>query len=674
MSQIGATLQVNDRMSAPLNNIANMLGRVISNFERVQNISARAVNTSNLDGTNASINAMSRNVNSVSNNISEAASRQNEFNNNLDRGASSANGLVSKMKSILATAGSLYGVSKLIGASDTYVSNTARLDLMNDKLQSTAELQERVFQSAQRARASYTDTVATISKLGVLAGNAFTNNNEIIDFTELMNKNFVIGGQAVQERSSAMYQLTQAMASGRLQGDEYKAIIENAPLLAQSIEDYMINVQKAKGSLKDWASEGLLTADVIKTALFNTADEVNQRFDKMPYTFEQLWTKFKNSATKKLEPVYDRLSGIANSEEFQEGMEVLANAVGILANALVTALDIATQVANYISDNWSTLGPIIEGVTTAVLGLAAAFAIVNTVSSVITLLANPLSWIVLAIVAIITAIYLVVDAVNQATGSSISAFGIIVGALSTVGAVIYNIFFGLINATIEIFVVLWNFIAVFANFFGNVFKDPIGSIARMFFGLVDTILGLLETLANAIDWIFGSNLGGTVGGWRDSLGGWVDDTFGKGDEIMAKVNAEDYKLGGDRIAYEDAWNGGYNTGKNISNGISDLANQAKGLYDGLLNGTGGTNLPSDTAETAKNTGDMADSLDITSEDLKYLRDIAEKEIINKFTTAEIKIDMTNNNTINSDLDLDGIMNGLADKCIEEMNISGEGAR
>lgn len=673
MSQIGSTLQVNDRMSGPLNNIANNLSRVISNFERMQNISSKAVNTADLGAANSAVTNMASNVNNVSDNINRASSNMYEFSDVMIDGQVGAGGLLNKIKGILATVASVYGFMKLINASDTFTSNAARLDLMNDGLQTTAELQEKIYQSAQRSRANYTDMVGTVSKLGIVAEKAFKSNDEMVRFSELMNKNFIVGGASATEQTAAMYQLTQAMASGRLQGDEYRSIIENAPLLAKSIEDYMIKVEGTKGSMKEWASEGMLTADVIKNALFNSADEVEERFKKIPITFGQLWTSFKNKANMELQPVYERISEIANSEEFQEGMNVLAEAVGMLANVLVTVLDIATQVANYISENWSTVGPIIEGVTTAVLALAAAFAIVNTVSSVISLLTNPLAWIVLAIVAIIVVIFLVVDAVNQATGSSISALGIIVGSISTVGAVIYNIFLALINFVIDLFVVLWNFIGVFVNFLGNVFRDPIGSIARLFFGLVDTVLGLLETLANAIDWIFGSNLGGAVSGWRNSLDGWVDDTFGKGNEIMAKVNAEDWHVG-ERIGYEDAYNSGYDVGKGIGNGISSLADQAKGLYNGLLNGPGGTSLPADTAETAKNTGSMADSLDVTSEDLKYLRDIAEKEIVNKFTTAEIKIDMINNNNINSELDLDGIIDGLADKCIEEMNISGEGAR
>lgn len=175
------------------------------------------------------------------------------------------------------------------------------------------ELNKKIYASAMRARAFYTDTAATISKLGLLAGDAFNSNDEMIAFTELMNKNFTIGGASTQEQSSAMYQLTQAMASGRLQGDEYRSIIENAPLLAKAIEDYMRNVQGAEGAMKDWSSEGLLTADVIKAALFSTADEVEERFAKMPMTWGQVWTMASNIAIRALNPLLSAINWVANN-------------------------------------------------------------------------------------------------------------------------------------------------------------------------------------------------------------------------------------------------------------------------------------------------------------------------------------------------------------------------
>jgi hypothetical protein len=268
--------------------------------------------------------------------------------------------------------------------------------------------------------------------------------------------------------------------------------------------------------------------------------------------------------------------------------------------------------------------------------------------------------------------------VNKFAGTSVSATGIICGVFMVAAAFIGNLFVTLINFVIDIFVVLWNFIAAFANFFANVFTDPVGAIARLFFDLVDTILSLLQSLASAIDTIFGSNLSGAVSGWRDSLGSWVDSTFGQGEEIMAKVNAEDYHL--DRFEYSSAWDAGYSFGEGIDESIENF--DPSSLFgttdiptadDYASAFTGGTSgIGDDVSDIAGNTGSIADSMDITDEELEYLRDIAEQEAINRFTTAEIKIDQTNHNNVSSGMDLDGVVSGLTDAVNEAVDIITEG--
>lgn len=290
--------------------------------------------------------------------------------------------------------------------------------------------------------------------------------------------------------------------------------------------------------------------------------------------------------------------------------------------------------------------------------------------------ACPIVWIIVLIIALIALFYAAVAAVNKFAGTSVSATGIICGVFMVAAAFIGNLFVTLINFVIDIFVVLWNFIAAFANFFANVFNDPVGAIARLFFDLVDCILSLLESLASAIDTIFGSNLAGAVAGWRDSLGGWVDETFGQGEEIMAKLDSSSLHL--DRFEYSGAWDAGYSFGEGIDESIANF--DPSSLF-------GTTDIPSadDYASAltaggigegvdniAGNTGAMADAMDITGEELKYLRDIAEQEAINRFTTAEIKIEQTNHNNIKNGMDLDGIMSGMTDMVNEAIDISTEG--
>lgn len=401
------------------------------------------------------------------------------------------------------------------------------------------------------------------------------------------------------------------------------------------------------------------------------------------------------------------LDGIKN---FGATMETIlgnvGNFVGNVISLLSPLLMLIQQMGSFVYDNWSIIAPIILGIVAALLLYKAAQLGLNTVNLIsagiegaktlaanthaaalametgatftataaqyglnAALLACPLVWILLLIIAIIAIIYAVVAAINNVTGSTISATGVIAGAISTAAAAIWNIFAAVINFIMDAFAVLWNFIAAFVNFFGNVFNDPIGSIARLFFDLVDTILSLLQSLASAIDTIFGSNLASSVQGWRDSLSGWVDETFGEGEEIMAKVNAEDLHL--DRWAYGDAWNTGYSWGENLESSISDFFS-VDDVANSLTSGLEDYEMANNIADTANNTSSIADSMDISEEDLKYLRDIAEQEVINRYTTASINIDMTNNNNISKDADLDGIVSGLEEKIYEMSSAMAEG--
>lgn len=243
-------------------------------------------------------------------------------------------------------------------------------------------------------------------------------------------------------------------------------------------------------------------------------------------------------------------------------------------------------------------------------------------------------------------------------------------------AFIGNLFVALINFAIDSFVIFWNFIAAFANFFANVFNDPVSAIARLFFDLVDTVLALLERLASAIDTIFGSNLAGAVAGWRDSLGGWVDETFGQGEEIMSKIDASSLHL--ERFEYRTAWDAGYSFGEGIDESITSF--DPSSLFgatdipsaDDYVGALAAGGIGSGVEDIAGNTGAMADAMDITGEELKYLRDIAEQEAINRFTTAEINIEQTNHNTIKNGMDLDGVVGSLTDAVNEAIDISTEG--
>lgn len=473
------------------------------------------------------------------------------------------------------------------------------------------------------------------------------------------------GSNTTREGFSALGLDAEVMASKFGEGGESaKEAFQQTILALESLKDPV--AQNTAGAnlfgtmWEDLGAEGVFALSNMNGEITNTTDHLQQLNDI------------------KYDDAYSALESMGRTINVS-----LAEPVGMLANAF-------QSVFQFVTDNWSIIQPILMGVAAAVIiltiatkGAAAATKVWAIMQSVLNAVMSmgTLGIVLIVIVGIITAVYAVVAAINKVTGSTISATGIICGALAVAGAFIGNLFISLINFVIDAFVILWNFLASFANFFANVMNDPVGAIARLFFDLVDTVLSLLQSLASAIDTIFGSKLAGSVQGWRDSLGGWVDDTFGKGVEVVSKMNPEDMHLG--RFEYDAAWDSGYNFGEGIDKNLStfdpsdlfkdkdmiknNLDMTSNELYDVTpLNQDGTLTGIKDNTDSIKN------SVSTSEEDLKYLREIAEKEAVNRFTTAEIKIDMTNNNTINSDNDIDGFTYKLGESLYNQMKVAKEG--
>ena len=702
-----------DTANAELEQLRSQLNRAVQDQEDLN----RAMERMDVSAANEAYLRLSNTVSNTERYIRDNTDEQGRFNRAIDEGAQGAGDLMNMIKGAVAAYASVQTIGKVMDLSDQLTSTTARINLMNDGLQSTQDLQNMIYLSAERSRGAYQTTADAVSKLGLMAGDAFSSSEEIIAFTEQLNKQFTIAGTEAAGIDAAMLQLTQAMGSGVLRGEEYNSILEQAPNIIQAIADYM---EVPKGQLKDMAAEGQITAEIVKNAMFAAADETNAKFESMPKTFNQIWTSFQNTALMAFQPVLQRLNDVANSEAFQTFINGAIEALSMVAGIVVEIFNLIASVGTMIADNWSWLSPIIYGVAAALLvyygrlmlvrgaelALAAVQGVVAVAKGILAaatmlvtgatwaqttaqyglnaaMYACPIVWIIILIIALIALFYAAVAAVNKFAGTSVSATGIICGVFMVAAAFIGNLFVALINFVIDIFVVLWNFIAAFANFFGNVFNDPVGAIARLFFDLVDTVLSLLQSLASAIDTIFGSNLAGAVQGWRDSLGGWVDSTFGQGEEIMAKLNAEDLHL--DRFEYSSAWDAGYSFGEGIDESIANF--DPSSLFDTNVPGAGDyadlSNYGSDLGglggigsgvdDIAGNTGAIADSMDITEEDLKYLRDIAEQEAVNRFTTAEISVDMSGmQNNISNGMDLDGVISGLTEGVNEAIDSMAEG--
>lgn len=710
MATIKTAIALYDGVTAPLQAMHKAMNIVLNSFEAMQRASGNSVDVSSIQEAREELARAGAAFDSIEQNIRDAGNQQDRFNRRIRDGTTAADGLWSKLKGIAATVGGLAAAKKIIGISDDLASTRARLNLIVDDGGSVSELEKKIMASAQRSRSAYFDTASAVASLGANAGAAFANTDEIIAFMEQINKQFVIGGASAQGQAAAMLQLTQAMAAGALRGEELNSILENAPGIARAIESYM---GIAEGSIKSYAEQGLITAEVVKNAMFAAADETNAKFESMPKTWAQIWTSMQNKALSIFNPILTKINQIANSEQFTKVTDGIINGLAGVASVATVVLDLLISVASVVVDNWSWLSPIILGVAAALgvyygrlllvrgaelasAAVSGAVAVAKGIMAAATMLvtgatwaqvtaqyglnaamyACPLVWIIILIIALVALFYAAVAAVNHFAGTSVSATGLICGAFMAALAFIGNIFVALWNLVVDVFVMIYNLVATVANFIGNVFNDPVAAVARLFFDLVDTVLSVLQALASAIDTIFGSNLAGSVQGWRDSLGGWVDSTFGKGEEVMEKLNADDLKLG--RFEYGAAFDMGYEFGQGVEDtvgGLFDFSAMDSLGADALdAYGLGNTldGIYGNTGDTAGNTAAMSDALDIAEEDLAYMRDIAEREAINRFTTAEIRVEQQNTNYISQDADLDGIMDAWANDFATKLDVSEEG--
>lgn len=713
MGTIRAAVALYDGVTSPLQSMHKAMGVVLNTFEAMQQASGRAVDTAAIREAREEWAKAGTAFDAIEENIRQANNEQQKFNNSIRGGSNSANGLLSTIKKIAVAAGGIAGINKVLNISDELASTKARLNLLVDDGGSVEALEQKIMASAQRSRSAYFDTASAVAKLGLNAGNAFNGDmDQVIAFMEQVNKQFVIGGATAQEQSNAMIQLTQAMAAGALRGEELNSILDGAPGIARAIEKYM---GIAEGSIKTVAQEGKVTAEVVKNAMFAMADETNAKFDSMPKTWAQIWVDMKNQALSMFAPILTKINQLGNSAKFQKVTTGLINGLAAVANVASSALDILIAVASVFVDNWGIIQPLVLGIAAAMLlyngylitnnaitaisnaqkGIAAvkayAAAAANTTLAATekaeamakasataaqygfnaALLACPLTWILLIIIAVIAAIYMIVAAINKLTGSTISATGIICGAVAVAGAFVLNCAIGVLNAIIQ---ALWTiFVAPFLgivewilnvcnggfNSFGDAVANLIGQIIGWF-------LNLGKVVTTIIDAIFGTDWTSGLESLQSAVTSW-----GKNENaITLDKNAPtiDY-----RATYSGAWDAGYDFGQGIddkiggmfdasgldSMGAFDLSNTLDGIYG-------------NTGDTAANTAATADALDIAEEDLAYLRDIAEREAINRFTTAEIKVEQHNENHISKDADLDGIMDAWANDFAEKLEVSEEG--
>lgn len=548
-------------------------------------------------------------------------------------------GLTNAVKGLLGAYLGFQGISKLLNMSDTLVSTTARLNLINDQLQTTAELNDMIFASANRTRASYTETAAFVAQLGSMAGDAFSSTAEIVAFAEQINKQLVISGASGESASAAIFQLQQALASGVLRGEELNSVMEQTPIIAQSIVDYL---GITKGELRDMAAEGKITADVVKNAMFAAAEETNAKFEEMPMTWSQVFTIFGNYAIKALRPVLSGLSWVANN------LEIIGPLVLGVGGAFAVFQIAAnwTKIAAFATAAYHgavTLLSVGYGMLTGQISLAtAAQTLFNGA-----LAASPIGLVLMGVTLLVGALYAGVAAYNKLTNSSVSATGIIGGVMYTLGAYVYNIV-----------AAMYNTFASFVNFLGNVFNNPVAAVKILFYDMVVNVLSYLRTLVGGLE----STLN-AIPGIEVNLTGGLDSLIGKFTSAAETAKSEsdwvEYVKGMDYKDLAGAFATGYDKGANF-NPFGDYSS-----------GTGYDPTWSDMAasldEIADDTGSIKKAVNMSQEDIKLIVDMAARRYVNNINlTAQTPVITINGaNTGNTETDRKALADTLKNILLEQ---------
>lgn len=696
-----------DNANAELEQLRMQLNQAIQE----QNSLNQAMQNMDVSAANDAYLRLSQTVGNTERYIRDNVDEQGRFNQEISAGTQQANELTNTIKRAVAAYISIQSVGKALNISDELVQTTSRLNMMNDGVQTTAELVNMVYAAAQDARGSFSQMADVVARFGNNAKDAFSSSEEVVAFADLIQKQMTIAEASTQEAANAELQLSQALGSGVLRGDELNSIFEQAPNLIQNIADYL---DVPIGKIREMAADGELSADVVKAAIFSAADDINSKFNEMPMTWGQIWQSMQNTALIAFQPVLQRLNDLANSEAFQTFIQGAIEAMATLANILLNVFDLAVSIGTFIGDNWSIIAPIVYGIVAALTAYIAISAIVAAINGIMAmaegvkaaaqmmatgatfaetaaqqglnaaLMACPLTWIIMLILALIVVIFAVCNAIAKMTGIANSGFGVITGGVNVVIQFFKNL--GLTVANIALGI--GNAIAALASNMMTAFHNAICSVQSWFYNLLSTALSVIEGICSALNKL------PFVEFDYSGISSAADDYAAKASE--AAGNKEDYQSISDAFnegfttfdAFQDGWaSDAFNAGAAWGDGIADkvsnfslsdvfgqtdipnVGNYTSGFNDAIANSGVGDSI----GNIDDNTGKIKDSLDVTEEDLKYLRDIAEQEAINRFTTAEINVDMSGmQNTVNSGDDIDGFMTKLTDSVNEAVDNMTEG--
>lgn len=711
MASIQTAVELRDNFSTVVNTIIASTNMMISSMEEMNRSMNADVDTSGIESIREYMNQATIAANQLNDAIddidaSAPARSQRNFNETIRQGTNDANDLVSTIKDAVAAYATMETVKGVLNASDELIQTKSRLDMMNDGLQSTQDLLNMTYVAAQDARGSFSDMADVVARFGNNAKDAFDSSAEVVQFANLIQKSMTIAGASTQEAAAAELQLSQALGSGVLRGDELNSIFEQAPNLIQNIADYL-NVPI--GKIREMAQEGQLSASIVKNAIFAATDQINANFESMPMTWGQVWTMFQNDALMAFEPVLSKINELANNEEFQNSLNSVMNGLSSFATFTLDVFETIVPILGFIADNWNSLVPIIGGVTAAVITYKAVHAGMGIISSIVGAVATAYG----------------IEA-SQVTAATVAQYGLntamnacpLMLILSLIAAVVAGLIyvnneFGSLKITImvfqQIFMTMWEnflycltlvevkvaeFVAKFKTGFYTMGQgivsvltwmkaDALAIIQDMVNGAID----LVNTLINTVNKIPGVSFEGVqrvTFGTDAQIQAQAADAAAKAnienyaqqqqenvdivkqwsDDYYAKIAAKQQKR---EAAIDKAMTEQAKLEQKSKNPSVDKYKNYK-LPDNSLNPA----IAKNTSDTAKNTAKTANAVAVTAEDLKYLRELAEVETVNRFTTAKITVNQTNHNTINKDMDLDGVTEHLRSTMEEQMLASAQG--
>lgn len=689
MAGIRTMISIVNGASRQIRRIGSDISGLIENAKRLNG--TELIRTNVIDRAKNGVERVRATVDKLKTDIVEAAKKQKEHDDAVKGTNRNANMLVNTMRRLLGIYIGLAGLKKILSISDDVSQTSSRIKLINDGLQTTAELEDKIMKSANRSRAAYSDTAKVISKLGITAKKSFKNNDEMIAFTELVTKSFKVGGASASEQTNGMYQLTQAMASGRLQGDEFRSIIENAPLLAKAIADYTGVGQKG---LKKMASDGAISADIIKGAVFNSANEIEQKYKQLPITFADIWNRIKNASIIAFRPFLLKISEIANNEKFSKALNGIVNLLTFLGTVLANVINIAVSGASFIYDNWS----IIEPIFWAIIGVIALYTVVTTTQSIATtalaiaqwalnsaILACPLFWIIAAILAVIIVIGILIHRTIGFKAAWMIAANVVItiwDSLVIAGHMMAN---GVCDA--------WDKMLMGAAIMSTGIRNALTNMKAWGLSIIDAFINkaidAINTLINAVNKIPGVALptiqhvniaanakieAHAKTSLRDAiLNDFINEKNGdiqkRADQIK-RMESEMYAREVKRKADIEKAKIEHQNTKNKK--IMDFSPSGFD-FSSFASNDALKNIKDNTKGTKDHTGKMKDTLNIAEEDLKYLRDVAQREVIDRTVLRDVNVKIDNSfGDINQNADVDGIIRKIEQRIDEEINSNAEG--